>query len=311
MNPRFPFPVPFGWYQVAYSDELAAGSVLPLRYFGRELVALRTAAGNAAVFDAHCPHLGAHLGHGGRIEGESLRCPFHGWAFDVSGTCIEVPYARRAPPGARLRAWPAVERNGLVMVWYHPDGLEPAWNVPALPEHLAPGWTPYRRERMRVATCNQEIIENVADRAHFHFVHGTVDVPQTLFEMDGPRLRARQVTRLRTPRGDVDGGIESIYHGLGFGTVRFTGICEALMLLSLTPVEAEQLDVRFSFTLDAGSGASPERGVGKAIIADILKQFVEDIPIWEHKRYRSEPLLCDGDGPIPRYRAWAAQFYRT
>jgi nitrite reductase/ring-hydroxylating ferredoxin subunit len=269
------------------------------------------ASGSAAVFDAHCPHLGADLGRGGRVEGESLRCPFHGWAFDVSGACVEVPYARRIPPGARLRAWPVAERNGLLMVWYHPEGLGPQWEVPALPEHGAPGWTPYLRERMRVGTCNQEIIENVADRAHFHFVHRTVDVPQTQFELDGPRLRAKQLTRFRTPRGDVDGGIESIYHGLGFGTVRFTGICEALMLLSLTPIEADQLDVRFSFTLDAASGASLERGVGKAIIADILKQFVEDIPIWENKRYRTQPLLCDGDGPIPRYRGWAAQFYAT
>jgi nitrite reductase/ring-hydroxylating ferredoxin subunit len=308
---RFPFPIPFGWFQVAYADELEPGSLLPLRYFGRELVAVRSQSGRAAVLDAHCPHLGADLGQGGRIEGECVRCPFHGWAFDLEGACVDVPYARRIPPSARLRAWPALERNGLLMVWYHPHQLEPQWPVPQLTEHGAPGWTAYRRERMRVATCNQEIIENVADRAHFHFVHRTVDVPRTEFDMDGPRLRAKQLTRLRTPRGDVDGGIESIYHGLGFGTVRFTGICEALMLLSLTPVDADVLDVRFSFTLDSASGASAERGVGKAIIADILQQFVEDIPIWEHKRYREQPLLCDGDGPIPRYRTWAAQFYAT
>jgi len=264
---RFPFPVPFGWFQVAYSDELAAGTSQALRCCGRDLVALRAASGRPVVRDAYDPG---------------------------------------PDPGL-----PVVERNGLVMIWHHPDGVAPQWDVPALPEHGARGWTPYLRERMRVATCNQEIIENVADRAHFHYVHHTVDVPETEFEMDGPRLRARQITRLRTPRGDVAGGIESIYHGLGFGTVRFTGICEALMLLSLTPIEAELLDVRFSFTLDAASGASAERGVGKAIIADILKQFVEDIPIWEHKRYQRAPLLCDGDGPIPRYRAWAAQFYRT
>jgi hypothetical protein len=47
------------------------------------------------------------------------------------------------------------------------------------------------------------------------------------------------------------------------------------------------------------------------MIADILRQFVEDIPTWEHKRYRPQPPLRDGDGPIPRYRAWAAQFYST
>jgi len=308
---RFPFPIPFGWYPVAYSEDIAAGQLVPLRYFGSELVALRGESGEIAVLDAHCPHLGAHLGHGGRVEGERVRCPFHGWAFDLLGACVEVPYARRVPPNARLRSWPALERNGWVMVWYHPEGEAPHFDLPELPEYGAPGWTPYHRENIAVATCNQEIIENVADRAHFHYVHHTVDVPQTIFEMDGPRLRAKQVTRLRTPRGDVDGGIESIYHGLGFGAVRFTGICEALMLIGITPVELEQLDVRFAFTLDGSSGASPERGIGKAIIGDIFKQFVEDIPIWENKRYRAQPPLCDGDGPIPRYREWAAQFYST
>ena len=100
---------------------------------------------------------------------------------------------------------------------------------------------------MQVNTCNQEIIENIADRAHFHFVHDTVDVPETTFRMDGPTLRGRQETRMQTPRGKVDGAIDSTYWGLGFGTTRFTGICEALMALGLTPVGEEQLDLCNSF----------------------------------------------------------------
>jgi hypothetical protein len=63
--PRFPFPrYPRGWFQVAYSDEVEPGKVLLLKYFGKDLVAFRAESGSLSALDAHCPHLGAHLGHG-------------------------------------------------------------------------------------------------------------------------------------------------------------------------------------------------------------------------------------------------------
>jgi nitrite reductase/ring-hydroxylating ferredoxin subunit len=311
MGGRFPFPIPRGWYQIAYSDDLLPGQLERIRYFDQALVAGRTESGSSFVLDAHCPHLGADLGRGGRIEGERIRCPFHGWSFDSEGTCVEIPYSRsgRIPASARLGRWPSVERNGMLMVWFDREGAPPQWEVPSLSEFGSTGWSKYWRHRMDVETCNQEILENVADRAHFHFVHGTVNVPETVMTMEGTRLRAEQITKFQTPQGIVDGGIVSNYQGLGFGTARFTGICEALLVLATTPVSAEEIDVRFSLTIDESSGASTERGVGKAIITDIIQQFVEDTPIWENKRYRSQPLFCDGDGEIARYRAWASQFY--
>ncbi|HXK25999.1 MAG TPA: Rieske (2Fe-2S) protein, partial [Myxococcota bacterium] len=93
---RYPFPAtPDGWYGLCLASELAPGEVKPLRYFGRELVAFRGRDGPARVFDAHCPHLGAHLGVGGKVEGDGIRCPFHGWRFDGSGCLVEVPRLAR------------------------------------------------------------------------------------------------------------------------------------------------------------------------------------------------------------------------
>ncbi|MBA17767.1 MAG: Rieske (2Fe-2S) protein, partial [Sphingomonas sp.] len=68
--------IPFGWFGVGYSNELAVGEVRPVHYFGRELVLFRNENGEAGLLDAYCPHLGAHLGHGGKVEGDSIRCPF-------------------------------------------------------------------------------------------------------------------------------------------------------------------------------------------------------------------------------------------
>ncbi|MEM7437558.1 MAG: Rieske 2Fe-2S domain-containing protein, partial [Myxococcota bacterium] len=68
---------PAGWFLVCFSDELAPGQVKSLQWMGLEVVAFRTEAGRPCLSDAFCPHMGAHFGHGGTIEGETLRCPFH------------------------------------------------------------------------------------------------------------------------------------------------------------------------------------------------------------------------------------------
>ncbi|HVM63785.1 MAG TPA: Rieske 2Fe-2S domain-containing protein, partial [Acidimicrobiales bacterium] len=74
---RYPFsPYPDGWYLLCESAAVGKGDVVPLRYFGRDLVLYRTEQGRAVVVDAHCPHMGAHLGYGGVVDGEGIRCPF-------------------------------------------------------------------------------------------------------------------------------------------------------------------------------------------------------------------------------------------
>jgi phenylpropionate dioxygenase-like ring-hydroxylating dioxygenase large terminal subunit len=142
---NFPHPLPNGWFHLAYGDEVAPGTQKTVRAFGQELVLFRSAAGVLAVADPFCPHLGAHLGHGGRVEGESLVCPFHGWRFGTDGACAEVPYSKRTPPRAWLTIWPSVERNGAVYVWHHAEDKPPFYEVPELPVASEPGWQGPRR----------------------------------------------------------------------------------------------------------------------------------------------------------------------
>jgi len=307
---RFPFaPFPNSWFQVAYADELAPGTVLPLRYFGRELVAFRGEDGTPHVLDAYCAHLGAHLGVGGTVVGNAIRCPFHAWCYDGSGTCVEVPYAKKIPPKARMRSWPVCERNGLLMVYHDTEERPPAFELPELAEYGHEEWTEYKRLRWRIRSHNQEMAENAVDRAHFRFVHKTVDVPESKAEIDGAILRVVSRAKMTTPRGDIDGEIASDSYGFGFATTRFRGIIDTLLVASVTPIDVEDLDVRFSFTVKKIGNADVTRGVGKALIADIEKQMGEDKPIWENKVYLPRPALCDGDGPIALFRRWAQQFY--
>ena len=71
------------------------GQVVPLQYFGQHLALWRDDNGVAHVNDAFCPHLGAHFGHGGSVDGEELICPFHGWRFDAEGQNTLIPYSER------------------------------------------------------------------------------------------------------------------------------------------------------------------------------------------------------------------------
>jgi len=304
-------PFPNGWFQVAYSDELEANAVLPLQYFGEHLVLWRGSDGVAHVQEAFCPHLGAHLGYGGLVEDNCIRCPFHAWRFDSEGSCVDVPYANKIPPTAKLRTWDVLERNGLIMVWHHMGGEAPQFELPSLSEYGDAGWTDYTRRRWKIRTHNQEMGENAVDSAHFKYVHGTPEQPSTRAEIDGHILRAKSPVNYKTPQGMIEGAIDSTNHGFGFGVVRFTGLVETMVVSSVTPIDGEYVDVRFSFMVKKLGNADATAGVGRAFIAEIERQLGQDIPIWEHKIMKMRPVLCDGDGPVGVYRRWAKQFYNA
>jgi hypothetical protein len=73
----FPGPYPNGWYYICRSTDLKRGDTMAVTAFGRELAAFRGENGIAGVLNAFCPHLGTHLGHGGKVEGNNLVCPYH------------------------------------------------------------------------------------------------------------------------------------------------------------------------------------------------------------------------------------------
>ena len=310
MGKRFPFPIPHGWFAMCFSDELLAGQLKPLHYFDRELVALRGDDGVARVFDAHCPHLGAHLGHGGTVEGGGVRCPFHGWRYDGDGICVEVPYAKRIPPKARLRAWQVVERNGLVFVWRHAAGAPPSWEVPDVPELRDDAWTAPERREWIIRSTAQEMAENTVDPAHFRFVHKTNTVPETeTAEIRDHLLHVVSSNRVATPRGEQRGRIEIQAHGFGLGVTRFTGIADLLVVTSGSPIDEERTHTRLQFAVRKLPNSDATRGVGKAFIAEIERQFTQDIPIWENKIHLEHPLLVEGEAEIALLRRWASQFY--
>lgn len=308
MGGRFPFPIPTGWFCVQWSHEVEVGQVKPLKVFSKDLVIFRTSTGDVSVLDAFCPHLGAHLGHGGCLEEDRLVCPFHAWKFASDGSIAEIPYAKKIPKKTGLNAWPVVERNGMIYVWHDLAGREPMWEVPVIPEVEDPAFTEPRFREWSVKSCNQEMAENQVDAAHFLYLHGTAKMPVTQTKRNGHHLHTTSTTAMTTPGGMVEGAIEVNAWGFGFTTTRFTGLVETLLLSAATPISEEECELRFAFMVrDIGKGITG--GVGKAFMAEISRQLEQDIPVWENKVYLDKPILCDGDGPIGVFRLWAKQFY--
>lgn len=308
-------PIPDGWFQLVYDDELPPGKVLPLRYFARDLVLFRTESGQCVALDAHCPLCGAHFGHGGRVEGEVLRCPKHGTRFDVEGVCIDDEPAG-AKGAFRVRRWVTRPLADLIMVWHHAGGLPPSWEIPGdVPEwgvsrqERNTDWTEFERRRWKIRTRNQEMAENAVDSVHFHYVHGTQNMPASQAEVKGHILRVFSDTGMETPQGHVDGSVESLSYGFGLSMVRFRGLAETLLVSSVTPIDADNVDVRFNFSVKKIGGRSITRGVGLAFINEVSRQLGQDIPIWENKVQHERPLIVEGDGPLGLFRRWSKQFY--
>ena len=308
---RFPMArYPNGWFQVAYTHELEKGGVMPLKYFGRDLVLFRGEDGVAHLLDAYCPHLGAHLGPGGTVCGNNIQCPFHAWEFSGNGDCAAVPYAKKIPPKAKIKPWDLREVNGVILAWYHGEGLGPQWEVPIVDEVTSDEWTEKEYRRWKIKTHNQEMAENAVDSAHFLYVHGTSGMPTiATAETNAHLMHVISETKMRTPMGKVSGSVEVHAYGFGFTTTRFRGIVETLLVSSATTIDEDYVDLRFAFMVRKLPDKDATSTVGAAFIREIDRQLNQDIPIWENKVFLPNALLVDGDGPIGMFRKWARQFY--
>lgn len=317
-GPRGLPPFPTGWYLAAFSDELRPGDVLSRTLCGQEVVLFRAQSGSPSVLDAYCPHLGAHLGHGGKVVGETLRCPFHGFCFDTQGACTSTGYGTRPPPRARLRRWPLLERNGALLVYFDASGAAPSWEPPAY-EHE--DWTPVRWNRRPLRSHPQETSENSADLGHFRWIHGYRDEALLGTHVEGPYFG----TRVAFSRGRVRTEIAIHVWGLGVSVVDVAvpeyGLSNRHYVYS-TPTDGTQVAFQVACqtqvsTLAQGLGRLVPRAARRALAGVInvlsLRGLVadsgQDFPIWENKRFIHPPALAEGDGPVGRFRQWARQFY--
>jgi 3-ketosteroid 9alpha-monooxygenase subunit A len=307
----YDLPLPFGWFGVAMSDDIAIGDVKTLKYFNTEFVVWRGEDGVVRALDPYCRHLGAHLGYGGDVVGNDLRCPFHHWSYNGQGGVTDIPYTKIVPPKLRKSctpAWPIQETLGVVYVWYHPYKEAPMWELATIPELAEENWVMTERHEWIIKIHIQEITENGMDYAHFRAVHGTKSPPAPEYKIDGYARYSSVTTKMETPRGLVDGTIEVRAVGPGQSFNRFYGISDVVMSQQQAAIDSQTVHIRQQFFHPPGISDGKMR-VTKAQIRNLVFQIEQDIPIWEHKHFEPNPILVEGDGPILSYREQYARYY--
>ena len=294
-----PPPIPNGWYTIAESTDIEVGQILSLVAVGRELVAYRDQGGEARVADAHCPHLGAHLG-GGHVVDAGIKCPYHGWVFDDAGTCVEIPYSdARIPAKACVRSYRVVEREGLIYFWFHAADADPPYEVPPLEEAIAEGWSAPHTYRLEMVASLQEMAENNVDYAHLRYVHKRPYVPDdtSQFITDGPFSTVIE----KLPDGQE---FYRYTYGPGVALLRIENVMT--VYATTTPIDRNHCRLLWHFYF-----CGPIEEAAEELIDGVTGQFglQADVPIWRDKVFLERPVLVKGDGNIAEFRAWYQQFY--
>ncbi len=306
-----------GWHCLGKASDFTSEPV-SLNYFGRKLVAWRGRDdGQVHILDAYCPHMGADLGKG-HVCGDSIVCPFHAWSWNGDGVCDDIPYAKRIPEKAVIRAWPTLEENGLLFVWHDAEGNMP---IPAqrprrMADYFSGSWTDWTMTLVQIDSNCRELVDNMADMAHFGPVHYST-VKEFRNVQEG-HIFTQYMSGGHEILEDGSTGMTSVatYEGPAYMTTTMTGSLDGKpvrvhLLVSHVPVDMEHFHIRLGVMMEKDAALSDEENQARVEIYTQMSidSFIQDVEIWNNKARIDNPLLCDGDGPINMVRKWYSQFY--
>lgn len=318
---------PEGWYVVSFSDELENGQIKNITFCGEQLVLFRTEKGEVGLIDAYCGHMGAHLGHGGKIVGETIKCPFHGFCFDKEGECTETGYGTPPSPRVGINHFPVNEIHGVIMSYYHPLGEAPSWDVPDIDTSE---WTDMKHITWKLKSHPQETAENAVDIGHFSEVHFYREIEEIQpFTYDGPLVKARYAgvrpAGIKAFNKDINFEFEITKYGFGYSCVEaYTSDYDLYTrhFVFSQPIDGEYINLRIAVSLKHIKNPGKVNPVMSLIPKKIAEKIVlnatfenykldvsQDFKIWENKKYVHPPALSKGDGPVMQFRKWAEQFY--
>jgi len=178
------------WYVVLESNEIKKGAPLGVTRMGEKLVFWRLPDGKLVCMRDQCPHLGAAL-HQGRVQGEKIACPFHGFEFDASGACRYLPAFGQngaIPKAMRTFTYPTHEAHGFVWIYWS-DTPEPAPAAPHYFDSFNPEGLSSISFQQHWPTHYSRMCENQLDMMHLPFVHASTIGRGNKFVVDGPYVR--------------------------------------------------------------------------------------------------------------------------
>jgi 3-ketosteroid 9alpha-monooxygenase subunit A len=319
-----------GWHCLGLAASFRDGRPHAVQAFGTKLVIFVDEQDALCVLDAYCRHMGGDLSQGTVKDGR-IACPFHDWRWAGNGRCAAIPYARRVPLRARTRAWTTLEKNGQLFVWNDPEGNPPPAEVeiPAIEGVGSGEWSDWVWTTMTIEGSNcREIIDNVADMAHFFYIHFAFP---TYFKNVFEKHEATQYMQSRgrpdlgagsnysansNYSGDNELRSEATYFGPSYMINRlwndFQGTTvESVLVNCHYPIDANSFVLQYAVMVKKMPGVDSE--LANTIAGKFAKSFKvgfeQDVAIWQNKSRIDNPLLCEEDGPVYQLRRWYQQFY--
>lgn len=334
--------IPASWYTVAESCELQAGDIKSVRLAGIDLALYRTASGNVRVIHDRCPHLGGAFSAGGKVQGEDIQCPIHHFRFNPDGKCTGTGYrdgAQAITSNACVKPWPTLEINDLILVWYHPHGIAPHWQPSGVDWQ---GWSQHRIFRCTFHSHPQVVMEGIADKGHLQTVHGYEDVSMDSdFVADDHRICVNYsfvntgalpgqnalmnwISQFFRSRLQVSFAYEASGMGYSYTEVTIPQLGVVMRnIVNPTPRDSNTCELFYSMAIrdidDPGRISPAMKLLPKAMVNHIMFNAMakgfrhdveDDIAVWSNMLPPSKPQLSRGDGPVHKYRKWAAQFYQ-
>jgi phenylpropionate dioxygenase-like ring-hydroxylating dioxygenase large terminal subunit len=280
------------WLPAIRSDELPSPDCPPLRVklLGEELIGYRTTSGAVGLIQNACPHRGASLFFG-RNEEEGLRCVYHGWKFDVSGACVDMPSEpaeSNFKNKVRARSYPTHERNGIIWAYMGPREVPPP--LPDIEANLlAKG--PHEISVLH-RPCNwMQGWEGEMDTVHAAFLHGGQnnyeDYDPGSFNYYQYRQRAAKFSTIDTE------------YGLANGAYR--------------PAEDDTYYWRVTQILFPFYNMIPTSPIGEGVRIGIYVPMDDDHTLhWEIQivpgREVNTPMFLNGSHAVPNTTGWYGRF---
>jgi 3-ketosteroid 9alpha-monooxygenase subunit A len=295
-----------GWYLVAFESELI-GSMTPVSVGDLSLILVRD-GDRVRAFDAVCPHRGANLGYGGRLDGDVIVCPFHG---------KRIALGEQRSGCNWIREYSVLGYGGMFFVRYsdqHENGLE------ALLEGLAEdhAFVPCYALPMRVQA--DLVTENAFDETHFKSVHGVRNVSDFTVRCGEEGMFVAQTSfEFPVNTWQIGDGSRPTVH-VPFTAYAFSphfvashlgGQHAYWTLTGATPGAGGTCVVRFALAVPLGRGA--DRSIPSQERINFLAQrsragIEQDQVVWENLHRLSQPHYGPDDGPVIEFRNYCARF---
>jgi nitrite reductase/ring-hydroxylating ferredoxin subunit len=292
---------PASWYLFGESRSVARRPVVK-NMFGRDIVVFRTESGTLVAMDSRCSHFSANLGNG-RVCGETIQCPYHGWRYGTDGSCVEIPSGCAIPEFARQRTYAVEERHGSIFVF---NGATAAFPLPWF-DDVEPEALSASRSFEFTAECFWPCVTGHAfDLQHFLYVHDRRLLEPPLIDTPAPHVRRNRYRaeivarnwrdRVLTIAGGKTVSASLVIYGGTFAliTATFQRFTSRFMMI-MRPVSRRE-------TVCEGIAFAPS---GSRLALEVRRFFTQAYLIEENRSLgRTVPIperFVESDGPLKEY----------